>query len=42
VVDPNTEELINPLPEGYVLLDVGRGRPLRAWAEHLEFREHPE
>jgi hypothetical protein len=24
---------------GYVLLDCRPGRPLREWAEHLEFRE---
>jgi hypothetical protein len=34
---------INPIPAGYVLLDVParQGRALRAWAEHLEFRETP-
>lgn len=41
VVDPETDDMINPLPDGYVLLDVGRGRQLRAWAAHLEFRETP-
>jgi hypothetical protein len=26
-------------PKGHVLLDCRPGRPLREWAEHLEFRE---
>jgi hypothetical protein len=27
---------------GYVLLDARPDRPLRVWAEHLEFRTDPE
>lgn len=32
-------EMLHPLPEGYVLLDARKDRPLRAWATDLEFRE---
>lgn len=33
--------MLNPLPPGYVLLDAREGRPLRAWAAELEFRDEP-
>ena len=37
--------LVLPTPEGYtpgyVLLAARNDRPLRAWADHLEFRDDP-
>lgn len=43
---PTEWTLVLPTPEGYcpgyVLLDVRRDRPLRAWAAQLEFRHGPE
>jgi hypothetical protein len=38
VIDVMPVDMLYPLPPGYVLLDARKGRPLRAWAAHLEFR----
>jgi hypothetical protein len=42
VIEEMPADMILPLPPGYVLLDVRKDRPLRAWAAHLEFRDRPD
>jgi hypothetical protein len=42
VIEETPPYMLYPLPPGYVLLDARRGRPLRAWAAHLEFRDLPD
>jgi hypothetical protein len=41
LIEEMPDDMLNPLPPGYVLLDARRDRPLRAWAAHLEFRSEP-